>query len=151
MTRLTAISAGLAGAALLIGSLTGCSSPTDSPGGVAGADRSSGPAVIVAFAAAYAGGDTPAACELATDRLPEKLTGRGLCDGAAPWSQRPKALRLCADDDGSLSALYLVRPEIERFLQFTVTAIPVDGGWAVDNLAHRSPGEPLPACDRKLA
>lgn len=151
MTRLVAIGAGLAGGVLLIGSLTGCSSSTAGSGGAAGVDRASGPAVIVAFAAAYAGGDTPAACELATDRLREKLSGRGLCDGAAPWSQVPQALRLCADDDGSLSALYMVRPEIERFLQFTVTVVPVDGGWAVDNLAHRSPGEPLPACDRKLA
>lgn len=151
MTRPALTRTVLTGATLLILSLAGCSSSTGGSGGATGVDRSNGPAVITAFATAYAGGDTPAACELATDPLRAKMTGCGLCDSPAGWSQIPQALRLCADDDGSESALYQVSPEIERFLRFTVTATAPRVGGAVDNLTHSSPGERLPTCDRVLA
>jgi len=137
----------LAAAAALALALAGCSSPLPPP---PGGDRHDPRVVADAFANAWAGGDLAAACALTAGPEKDKLTRKNQCTGHAGWaSQTPRAFRSCTFPNGSLTVLYQVDQEVDRFLIFApgVEKQP-DGTFAVTSLPEHDPGEPLDAaCD----
>ena len=122
--------------------LAGCSSSsTAAPGG----DRKDPRAVADAFATAWAGGDLAVACGLTAGPEKDKLTRKSQCTGHAGWAaQTPRAFRSCTFPNGSLTVLYQVDQEVDRFLIFTtgVEKQP-DGTYAVTSLPENDPGEPI--------
>ena len=137
--------AALAAAAAL--ALAGCSSPLPPP---PGGDRHDPRVVADAFATAWAGGDLATACALTAGHEKDKLTRKSQCTGHAGWvSQTPRAFRSCTFPNGSLTVLYQVDQEVDRFVIFApgVEKQP-DGTFAVTSLPENDPGEPLDAdCD----
>ncbi len=133
----------LAAAALAL-ILAGCSSPLPPP---PGGDRHDPRVVADAFANAWAGGDLAAACALTAGPEKDKLTRKSQCTGHAGWvSQTPRAFRSCTFPNGSLTVLYQVDQEVDRFLIFTVEVLKQpDGTFAVTSLPENDPGEPLDA------
>jgi len=138
--------AALAAAAVAL-ALAGCSSPLPPP---PGGDRHDPRVVADAFATAWAGGDLAAACALTAGHEKDKLTRKSQCTGHAGWvSQTPRAFRSCTFPNGSLTVLYQVDQEVDRFVIFApgVEKQP-DGTFAVTSLPENDPGEPLDAdCD----
>ncbi len=136
--------AALAAAAALALALAGCSSPLPPP---PGGDRHDPRVVADAFATAWAGGDLAAACALTAGPEKDKLTSKSQCTGHAGWvSQTPRAFRSCTFPNGSMTVLYQVDQEVDRFLIFApgVEKQP-DGTFAVTSLPENDPGEPLDA------
>jgi len=136
--------AALAAAAALVLALAGCSSPLPPP---PGGDRHDPRVVADAFATAWAGGDLAAACALTAGPEKDKLTSKSQCTGHAGWvSQTPRAFRSCTFPNGSMTVLYQVDQEVDRFLIFApgVEKQP-DGTFAVTSLPENDPGEPLDA------
>ncbi len=134
----------LAAAAALALTLAGCSSPLPPP---PGGDRHDPRVVADAFATAWAGGDLATACGLTAGPEKDKLTSKSQCTGHAGWaSQTPRAFRSCTFPNGSLTVLYQVDQEVDRFLIFApgVEKQP-DGTFAVTSLPENDPGEPLDA------
>jgi len=137
----TAVLAAAAAAAL---ALAGCSSPLPPP---PGGDRHDPRVVADAFATAWAGGDLAVACALTAGPEKDKLTSKSQCTGHAGWvSQTPRAVQSCTFPNGSMSVLYQVDQEVDRFLIFApgVEKQP-DGTFAVTSLPEHDPGEPLDA------
>ena len=129
-----------------------CSAPGSTPPPApttvssSGVDRSNPDAVAAAFAAYYASGDTPAACALADPAMAGRLTADGLCQTRADWQQTPRQVARCTAA-ADVQVTYQVDGEVDRFLLFTVQAVPdTSGRWSVAGLIHSSPGEPLPRC-----
>jgi hypothetical protein len=121
--------------------------PTTTAAGSVEVQRSNPDAVAAAFAADYASGDTPAACALADPAMAGRLTTAGLCQARAGWQQTPRRVARCAADD-DVQVTFQVDGEVDRFLLFTVQAVPdTSGRWSVAGLVHSSPGEPLLRCD----
>ena len=142
-TSRTRTAALLAAAAVAL-ALAGCSSPLPPP---PGGDRHDPRVVADAFATAWAGGDLAAACALTAGPEKDKLTSKSQCTGHAGWvSQTPRAFRSCTFPNGSMTVLYQVDQEVDRFLIFApgVEKQP-DGTFAVTSLPENDPGEPLDA------
>ncbi len=134
--------AALAAAAAAALAVAGCSSPLPPP---PGGDRHDPRVVADAFATAWAGGDLAAACALTAGQEKDKLTSKSQCTGHAGWvSQTPRAFQSCTFANGSLTVLYQVDQEVDRFLIFTtgVQKQP-DGTFAVTSLPENDPGEPI--------
>ena len=132
----------LTAAVALTLAVAGCSSAAaPQPGG----DRKDPRAVADAFATAWAGGDLAVACGLTAGPEKDKLTRKSQCTGHAGWAaQTPRAFRSCTFPNGSLTVLYQVDQEVDRFLIFTtgVEKQP-DGTYAVTSLPENDPGEPI--------
>ncbi len=136
--------AALAAAAALALALAGCSSPLPPP---PGGDRHDPRVVADAFATAWAGGDLAAACGLTAGHEKSNLLSKSQCTGHAGWvSQTPRAFQSCTFPNGSMTVLYQVDQEVDRFLIFApgVEKQP-DGTFAVTSLPENDPGEPLAA------
>ena len=132
----------LTAAVALTLTVAGCSSAAaPQPGG----DRKDPRAVADAFATAWAGGDLATACGLTAGHEKSNLLSKSQCTGHAGWAaQTPRAFRSCTFPNGSLTVLYQVDQEVDRFVIFTpgVEKQP-DGTFAVTSLPENDPGEPL--------
>lgn len=122
------------------------SSPSTTPSGAVGVDRSNPAALAAMFADAYASGNTPLACSLAIAPALPRLQSEGLCTAKTAWNEQPRQIRECPDASGRQLYSYQVDHEIDRFLLFTIRLAPTTGGWSVDSVGKSSPGEGLPSC-----
>ena len=138
----------LTAAVALTLTVAGCSSAAaPQPGG----DRKDPRAVADAFAAAWAGGDLAVACGLTAGHEKSNLLSKSQCTGHAGWaSQTPRSFRSCTFPNGSLTVLYQVDQEVDRFLIFAPEVDKQsDGTFAVTSLPEHDPGEPLDGiCNR---
>lgn len=147
-----------AAALLALTVLTGCSSnsatgPTTTTSNSAdpaptplALDRKNVAAVAAAFAADYAGGNTPAACALSTPALVAKLTQQGLCSSAMSWNEVPTQIESCPIVNGKAHFVYQVPREIERFLLFGINLTNTAGVWSVSQLGGHTPGDNTYGC-----
>lgn len=144
-------------AAALIGLtlLTGCSSSSAGAASSSSAstspiplalDRKNVAAVAAAFAADYAGGNTPAACALSTPSLVTKLTKQGLCTAVMSWNDVPTQIEACPIENGKAHFVYQVPREIERFLLFGINLTNTAGVWSVSQLGGHTPGDNTYGC-----
>ena len=145
---------GLLAAAMLVAlCCAACSAPGSPPPTApaavssSGVERSNPDAMAAAFAADYASGNTPGACALADPAMAGRLTADRLCQTRAGWRQTPRQVARCTAA-ADVQVTFQVDGEVDRFLLFTVQAVPdTSGRWSVAGLVHSSPGEPLPICD----
>ncbi len=109
-------------------------------------DRKNVAAVAAAFAADYAGGNTPAACALSTPDLVAKLTEQGLCSNVMSWNETPTQIEACPIVNGKAHFVYQVPREIERFLLFGINLTNTSGVWSVSQLGGHTPGDNTYGC-----
>lgn len=140
LTLLTACSSSSAGAA------ADSSSSTSTASTPLALDRKNVAAVAAAFAADYASGNTPAACELTTPALMAKLTQQGLCSTVMSWNEVPTQIEACPIENGKAHFVYQVPREIERFLLFGINLTNTAGVWSVSQLGGHTPGDNTYGC-----
>ena len=125
--------------------LTACSSSTSSTSSATSTggslDRSNVDAVADAFATAYAGGNTPAACALATGSALTEMNNEGLCQTSMSWKEIPTRVEACPVVNGQARFVYQVGHEIERFLLFGIKLTSTAGQWSVTQLGGHTPGD----------
>ena len=148
--------AGLVGLLLVLSGCTSSSSTSTSTmlmTGTSGVTSTATPAataddVAAAFASAYAGGDTPSACKLASGSALSKLTDHGMCAGRATWSETPRLVDSCAQSAGERHYEYRTDREVDRDLQFDVSVSKTSAtSWQVDYFGGRASTDNSALCD----
>ena len=104
-------------------------------------DRSNVTAVAAAFAADYAGGNTPAACALTTGSATKKMTTQGFCQTRMSWNEIPRQIVDCPVTGNVKRYAYQVDHEIARFLIFSIRLEAANGRWSVAALSMSTPGD----------
>lgn len=86
------------------------------------------------FAAAYAAGDTEAACRLTVGKARESMQGDGLCDRAGGWNVTYKQARSCEVPTRGTGFLFDTGSEIGRDLGFEIVVAGTEGTYLVTEL-----------------
>lgn len=100
-----------------------------------------GPAQVAdQFAAVYAAGDTPAACEMTAGAALDRLQSAGLCAAPAGWSVTPTLTTSCTLPDGGTDYVYNTSAEVNRHIGFEVIVTGTgDTAWKVTKLLTPNP------------
>lgn len=129
--RTVAIAAGVGGALLIAGTVGAVFLfRGDDAAPTTGTPQST----AAAFAAAYAAGDTEAACRLTVGKARESLQSDGLCDRASGWNVTYKQARSCEVPTRGTGFLFDTGSEIGRDLGFEIVVAGADNTYLVTEL-----------------